>query len=77
MPVPADGSNRALLEKLEWAKQQRAKGLPTVPSTIGVRPRPAAHTKQRIQHWVMRGDVVLLFDCDASGRPDALSWVGS
>ena len=33
----ADKGNKAVTEKLEWAKSQRAKGLPTIPSTIGVR----------------------------------------
>ena len=35
MPVCcADASNEAVHRKLEWAKHQREKGLPTVPSTI-------------------------------------------
>lgn len=32
-----DKDNKAVAEKLQWAKAQRAKGLPTIPSTIGVR----------------------------------------
>ncbi|CAL8467039.1 g6575 [Coccomyxa elongata] len=30
----ADKDNKAVLDKLEWAKAQREKGLPTIPSTI-------------------------------------------
>lgn len=38
----ADRDNAAVIEKLSWALEQRQKGLPTVPSTIGVRePCPA------------------------------------
>lgn len=33
----ADKGNPAVTDKLEWARSQRAKGLPTIPSTIGVR----------------------------------------
>ncbi|KAK9916356.1 hypothetical protein WJX75_001731 [Coccomyxa subellipsoidea] len=31
----ADKDNKAVADKLQWAKAQRAKGLPTIPSTIG------------------------------------------
>lgn len=32
----ADKENKAVAEKLAWAESQRAKGLPTIPSTLGV-----------------------------------------
>lgn len=32
----ADKDNRAVQEKLQWAKSQRAANQPTIPSTIGV-----------------------------------------
>ena len=32
----AEAGNKAVTDKLEWARAQRAKGLPTIPSTIGV-----------------------------------------
>ena len=34
-PPAADPSNAAIHAKLDWAREQRAAGLPTVPSTIG------------------------------------------
>jgi hydroxyacylglutathione hydrolase len=35
--LAAQKGNAAVAEKLEWARAQRAKGLPTIPSTVGVR----------------------------------------
>ena len=35
----ADKENRAVQEKLQWAKSQRAANQPTIPSTIGVSAR--------------------------------------
>lgn len=32
----ADKENKAVQEKLQWAKSQRAANKPTIPSTIGV-----------------------------------------
>jgi hypothetical protein len=55
--VVSDKDNKAVIDKLRWAKEQRAKGRPTIPSTIGVSPfhRDSAGQKtelRRALYWL-------------------------